>query len=238
MKLCLNSFWGKFGQEQNKTKIKFVKDYKGWLEYMAHNKYVISEVDMTINDVAVLFYKETSESFVPDNFTVNVILAAFTTAYGRLKLLDVMLELGERVIYHDTDSIIYRVKDNEPEPPLGNNLGDLTNEISEADGGYITEIICPGPKNYAYKTASGKTKCVVKGFTLNHSSSKTLNFEVIRDMLLYNTHEIVEVEQFNISRSNKQLRSEIIKKKYGIKYDKRIISDDGSWKTYPYGYKN
>lgn len=237
MKLCLNSFWGKFGQEENKTKIKFVKDYKGWLELMAHDKYTIKEVDFTIQDIAVIFYKEKQNQYVTENFTLNVVLAAITTAYGRLKLLDVMIPLDKRVLYHDTDSIIYKVKNGESEPPLGNNLGDLTNEISEEDGGYITEIVCPGPKNYAYKTATGKTKCIVKGFTLNHQSSKSLNFDIIRKMILKNSKEKVDVEQFTITRKKNELRSEIIKKKYDTKYDKRIISEDGSWVTYPYGYK-
>ena len=85
-------------------------------------------------------------------------------------------------------------------------------------------------------TASGKTKCVVKGFTLNYQSSISLNFDVIKDMVLNKKKDFVSVEQFAIKRTNKELRSEIIKKKYGIKYDKRIISNDGSWKTFPYGY--
>lgn len=236
MKLCLNSFWGKFGQEQNKQKVKFVTNYKDWLELMAHNKYIINDIDFSIDGVAVVFYKQTDDQFITDNFSVNVVLAAFCTAYGRLELYNVMKKLGERVIYHDTDSIIYIEQEGQYNPKLGNNLGDLTNEISINDGGYISEIVCPGPKNYAYKTASGKTKCVVKGFTLNYQSSISLNFDVIKDMVLNKKKDFVSVEQFAIKRTNKELRSEIIKKKYGIKYDKRIISNDGSWKTFPYGY--
>ena len=81
-------------------------------------------------------------------------------------------------------SSFYIEKEGQYNPKLGNNLGDLTNEISINDGGYISEIVCPGPKNYAYMTASGKTKCVVKGFTLNYQSSISLNFDVIKDMVL------------------------------------------------------
>jgi len=50
---------------------------------------------------------------------------------------------------------------------LGDHLGDLTNEISKNDGSHIIEIVCGGPKNYAYITDAGVSKCVVKGFSLS-----------------------------------------------------------------------
>lgn len=37
----------------------------------------------------------------------NVVIAAFTTAQARMKLYDVLDPLGERVLYYDTDSILY-----------------------------------------------------------------------------------------------------------------------------------
>jgi hypothetical protein len=49
----------------------------------------------------------------------------------------------------------------------GEYLGDLTDEIDPKDGNYIVEFVSAGPKNYAYKTDKGVTKCTIKGFTLN-----------------------------------------------------------------------
>jgi len=51
------------------------------------------------------------------------------------------------------------------------------------------EVVCTGPKNYAYKTynsATGesKTVCKVRGITLNYSASQFVNFEKIKDMIL------------------------------------------------------
>jgi len=53
----------------------------------------------------------------------------------------------------------------------------------------IVEVICAGPKNYAYKTynsATGesKTVCKVRGITLNYSASQLVNFEKIKDIIL------------------------------------------------------
>ena len=41
-----------------------------------------------------------------------------------------MNKLGNRVMYHDMDSIIYTYKSQELIPPIGEYLGDLTDELS------------------------------------------------------------------------------------------------------------
>jgi len=51
------------------------------------------------------------------------------------------------------------------------------------------EVVCAGPKNYAYKTynsATGESKTVskVRGITLNYSVSQLVNFAKIKDMIL------------------------------------------------------
>ena len=55
---------------------------------------------------------------------------------------------------------------NEWMPPLGDYLGELTNELDDDD--HITTFVSGGPKNYAYQTKNGKSVCKVRGFTLNH----------------------------------------------------------------------
>ena len=56
-------------------------------------------------------------------------------------------------------------------------------------GEIIVEVVCVGPKNYAYKTynsstGESKTVCKVRGITLNYSASQLVNFEKIKDMIL------------------------------------------------------
>jgi len=53
----------------------------------------------------------------------------------------------------------------------------------------ISEVVCAGPKNYAYTTLNiltGESKrvCKVRGVTLNFSASKLVNFEKMKDMAL------------------------------------------------------
>ena len=113
-------------------------------------------------------------SFVEPNAKTNVVIAAFTTAYARLKLYNVLDLLQECVLYYDTDSVIFILRPGESEPSTGNYLGDLTNELKQGD--YITTFISGGPKNYCYKTASNKIETKVRGITLNCTALKNMNF--------------------------------------------------------------
>lgn len=77
------------------------------------------------------------ESFVPQDTSTNIFLAAFTTCYARLTLYSELERLGMAVIYFDTDSIIYQT-DGQNDPPTGNFLGDFTDEL---DGRIITSFV-------------------------------------------------------------------------------------------------
>ncbi|GLV46489.1 hypothetical protein CBL_20818 [Carabus blaptoides fortunei] len=62
------------------------------------------------------------------------------------------LPLGDRILYYDTDSIIFLHKPGEIEQPVSSFLCYLTDELTcYGPGSFITEFICGGPKNYAYK---------------------------------------------------------------------------------------
>jgi hypothetical protein len=72
----------------------------------------------------------------------NIFVAAFTTCWARLKLYGVLDSLRERVLYFDTDSVIYVSRPDEYDPPLGDYLGDLTDELKQ--GEHIVEYVSGG----------------------------------------------------------------------------------------------
>ena len=80
-------------------------------------------------------------------------IASFTTCFARLKLYELLDTLQRSVLYYDTDSVIYTTGPGEQSLPVGDYLGDLTDEL---DGGYITEFVSSGSKNYAYRTSTGE----------------------------------------------------------------------------------
>ncbi|XP_052128309.1 uncharacterized protein LOC127750506, partial [Frankliniella occidentalis] len=97
---------------------------------------------------------EDSEESLP---TSSLVHAAFTTCLGRMQLYKYLDLVGKRALYHDTDSVCYISRPGELDLPLGTHLGDLTDQVEEelGPGSFITEIVCGGPKNYAFKAAKG-----------------------------------------------------------------------------------
>ncbi|GBN71252.1 hypothetical protein AVEN_229701-1 [Araneus ventricosus] len=91
-----------------------------------------------------------------------------------------MDKLGDAVLDHDTDSIIYA--SNDKNDPHGNFLGSSpTNWMVKL---FLTSpLFTGGPKNYAYRTSKGKTCCKVRGFALNFKNSQTLNFDSIKHLV-------------------------------------------------------
>ncbi|GBN72880.1 hypothetical protein AVEN_272305-1 [Araneus ventricosus] len=145
-----------------------------------------------------------------------------------------MEKLGDAVLHHDKDSIIY-ASNGKNDPPLGNFLGEFTDDLY---GETIITFISAGPKNYAYRTSRGKTCCKVRGFTLNFRNSQKLNFDCIKHLVtsmdfeekipLQDPHKIVRD-----GKKRKVLRKEETKY-YKLVYDKRVIQPD--FTTLPYGY--
>lgn len=176
--------------------------------------------------------------FVDLQGRINVVIAAFTTCHARLKLYSVLERLGERVLYFDTDSIVYVEREGEWSPPLGDYLGELTDELN---GHHITTFVSGGPKNYAYQTEDGKTVCKVRGITLNCRSSQVVNFDTVKEMVknfdpLIHNEPISVFEPNRIFRdsTNKTLLCKPMRKDYRVVYNKRVICED--FNTLPYGY--
>ena len=109
------------------------------------------------------------------------------------------------------------------------------------------EVVCAGPKNYAYKTynsATGesKTVCKVRGITLNYSASQLVNFEKIKEMILSK-----EDDETVIVRTEKKIKSKKIDggvhliseredKTYRVSFLKRRRLNDNT--SLPFGYIN
>ena len=138
-KLMLNSFWskytkrknkgrflylinvsvlilGKFAQRPNMTKVKIVSDPAEYFDLLSSDQIKVTDANF-INDELIEVHFENVDEFVEADGKTNVVIAAFTTAHARLKLYSVLEQLDRRVLYFDTDSVIYVSKDGEWEPP-------------------------------------------------------------------------------------------------------------------------
>ena len=229
-------FIGKFAQRSNLTKTEMVYEPSRFFELLYTAEFEVCDARMVNENMIEVQYRNTEE-FAEQNNKVNVVIAAFTTAYARLKLYDLLDLLQERVLYYDTDSVIYVHQPGKPDPPLGNYLGDLTDELN---GDYITSFVSGGPKNYAYRTKKGKTDTKIRGITLDYATTGKINHDVVRALVHLHTNCDTEGKvtidmPFKITRDKKE--KNIVTKKmkdYRIVYNKRVITEN--YATLPYGY--
>lgn len=178
-KLCLNSFWGKFGQRINMPKNVLVTDVSEFYAILTNPARKVIDWHI-MNENCALVTWECRADFLPEHTTTNIFIAAFTTAHARLKLYDVLDKLKRRVLYFDTDSIVYLSEPGLYDPELGDYLGDLTDELK---GENIVEFVSCGPKNYAYLLSDGSACCKVKGFRLDYTTMSKINFNTMCDQL-------------------------------------------------------
>ena len=241
-KMMLNSMWGKFGQRENKTQVKEFTDPQTMHAFLDSDQNDIRYVSpLTEERVEVHFKKEHDDRGVSPN--LNIFVAAFTTCWARLKLYEALEALGERVLYFDTDSVIFTQRPHEPSLPLGDHLGQFTSELDAGD--HIVEFCSGGPKNYGYRTYQGKSVCKVRGFSLNSEGSTQLNYEVLRQNTLDELQRPLReprwtriVKSHHIVRDAKeyQLYTHPQYKDYRLVYNKRVL-DPVTARTYPYGYE-
>ncbi|XP_051172370.1 uncharacterized protein LOC127288773 [Leptopilina boulardi] len=152
-KLCLNSFWGKFGQRDNLPQTTIVETRDELLRLLHNPEVEINDIVPVNDDIVYVCWVKRSEAITPAPNT-TVVIAAYTTTQARLKLYNYLHKLDRRVLYYDTDSCIYVNSGNPTEyiPPVGSLLGDLTDEVEKdyGAGSYINAFISGGPKFYAY----------------------------------------------------------------------------------------
>jgi hypothetical protein len=254
-KLCLNSLWGKFGQSMDKPQTTYINNERELFKLLGDVN--ISEIDLNIinNEVIQANYSMKKET-MQDPLNTNIMIALTTTAHARLELYNLLDFLGDRVLYYDTDSVIYKHSDDPTQnPKLGDNLGDLTDEL---DGKFITTHVSGGPKNYGNIQSDNSSNMKLKGFSLHHENSNCLNitntYTVIatalgikNDSAMEKLENILNDEQKTIhkrvkrNRGNKitvwnerqitrskkdvSMKSKYLEKQYGFTYTKRCIAE-------------
>lgn len=167
---------------------------------------------------------------------INLPLAAFITSHARTRLWKQLHLLGDRVIYHDTDSVIYTHNPNMYNIPEGHYLGEW---MCETGGVPITKFASTGPKCYAYVTADGKEHCKIKGITMSEQNGKLINFNSMKDLILKKQESITTENQlFKWERGKGKKPGAIytgtMTKDFKVTYTKGVVDPDTK-KVYPIG---
>ena len=167
-KLALNSLYGKFGQCSNMSKMAYITHYEKLYDFLTNQTKVINDFHVLDTGMVVMEYVQ-SEEFQEPNCKTNVIITSMCNTYAHLKLWRIMNQLGSRVMYHDTNSVIYSSYLGQWKPPTGKYLSDLADELvchqigcfGCSTGHWIVEFVSCGAKNYAYKLNMGQVVCKV-----------------------------------------------------------------------------
>ena len=178
-KLLLNSLRGEMAQWPNQLTTTLVSAPEEFLNFLFSSKYDISQFHFINNDVAVIQWRYNSKC-IP-SLQANIFLASFTTSYARCELYKQLDLLQERVLYYDTDSIVYLSGRDDYHPPTGNYLGQLTSELAHGD--YIREWTAAGPKSYGCITQQGHVCLKAKGITQNYEIVKKVNFDTLTELV-------------------------------------------------------
>lgn len=239
-KICLNSFWGKFGQRLNMKQSSFFYDSEvdKFFQLLSDPRKDVRDFHIVSENIIQTEHLD-SPTFERIDFKTNVFIACFTTCWARIRLYDLLIKTEQNALYVDTDSIIFvdRNKKITNTLPIGYYLSQLTNEISSTDG-HITHFVSGGPKNYAYKISSGKEMCKVRGFSLKSKINEDIiNFSSIRTVVVekkIDSLKITNARKISRIAGKRKLYNRPQTKEYKMVYTKRRLLDD--FRTLPYGY--
>ena len=233
-KNILNSLWGKFAQNENNTKVEFLSEYDALLNLANDKNIELTSVDFVNEDVTRVTYKKKEEINVSLK-TGNVIVASFVTAYARLELFNLIDKLQKKVLYFDTDSVIYLCCEGEIPIKTGSYLGELTNELNIDE--WITHFCSTGPKSYSYITNLNNEIIHIKGFSLNNKDVKEkLNFISLQSCL-ENKNQLIEIcykDKITRNKLNYVFKQDETKI-FSFTFNKRVVKTD--FYSYPYGFQ-
>lgn len=245
-KLCLNSFWGKFGQRENLPKTEVVSTHSRLVELLSDPDIEVTGI-LPVNDTAMYVNYVSTHEAITQSAHTNVAIAAYVTTQARLHLYSYLERLDRRVLYCDTDSCVYVTNARALDLPTGQLLGELTNEL-EGYGkeSFISSFVSGGPKCYAYivqkrdanDESLGEAEiCKVKGITLNFDNASHVNYRSLRELVTNGDDDCIILKNDVIRRTRFHeivTRSET--KTCRVVFEKR--KRDGEHGSLPHGYVN
>jgi hypothetical protein len=199
-KLIINSFYGKFGQDNEKysTTVQ-CRNLEQLTKTLNNRDYDLDTFDIFYDDPdhIIANVKQKKGRASVSNYQ-NCFIASLITSFARCKLYDLIHFLDgdchdpneSNVMYFDTDSVIFKsnetkIKEVVEEFEEGSLLGQLTFEFPR--NLKCVEMVALAPKTYSLKLINREDPSKIsyytkaKGFTQNAENSKAINFETMKD---------------------------------------------------------
>lgn len=230
IKLLLNSSYGRFGIQKDKEGLDL--DY-GQMDVTPH-----FEIPTDQGPVGFVKSKTRLKTYS------HVGIAAYITAFARLKMFKLMKECQDELYYTDTDSIFTTKK-----LPNSTALGELKLEYKVNEACFLLPKTYVAGKKVAMK---GFDKRKIKNFTFDDFAAslegemrlKTHNYELDKDGEIVlkedGTPKIgVKMSRFKTALKHKTFlhKAEESTREISSTYDKReIFRENGKWESKPYNF--
>jgi hypothetical protein len=218
------------------SKTEYVKT-EAWFKLLDKNQQKKIEIEEVVIDDYETLYVKYKENLQLSNDVLkktNIALGASVTANARTRLHKQLSLLDDRVIYYDTDSVVYEKKHGEYNIEEGRFLGEWEDELK---GGLIKKFVSTGAKSYAYECDNGKSDVKSKGITLNYGNTQEngINMNNLVKLVKGEFRDIVTKNNLRFNLNDKEgICSGNIDKKIIMTANKRIQSEN--FVTLPFGY--
>lgn len=195
-KMLQNSLYGKFGQKTLVEQLRVITDQAQLWELLQDEKKQIMDLEQ-VPDVPVMYAKyldHAPRDYIRPRIFANPMIAAWTTALGRITLIKRVYEVGpENVLYMDTDSVMYTQPLNTPTYPRGNCLGEWECELP--DGERISHFVSTGPKCYSVHTSNDNVFTHLKGWRECVGVNELFEFRSLLNQVFDDSDEPVKYTQ-------------------------------------------
>lgn len=236
-KRILASLWGKMSQSEHHSQVRYISE-PGELYAMLLSNGVVTEDILLVNDETVQVTYKFADGFEKQNRNISPIVASFVTAHARNYLFRFLDRLGERCLYCDTDSLIFKISDESDfQIETGPFLGQFKNELDSDD--YIVKFVSTGPKSYSFLTHKNKRVTKVKGICLTNKNESVINLEAMERLVRECPTDKITTETLHCIKREKRTRrvfNKTERKEFRFCFDKRQLADNHI--SYPFGYKH
>lgn len=182
-KLYLNALWGKFAQKSSKCQHTTVYGTQQFLEVWNDKK--IEQSSCMFREISPGVYKVSynlKQEFIAPVRHGNLFIAAKVTETARCVLHKQMLRIGpERIIYCDTDSIIFLW--DRVQQLVGVGLGKWTNEYPNQK---IIQVYALAPKLYSLTIANNESEYEsfrAKGVQMTLANQEKMSFDRVKPLI-------------------------------------------------------
>ena len=242
-KLAQNSFFGKFGQRSDHSRLVFCSDQEE-VENLVKEQSSINDVYTITDNCCAISYKPNCVGLNP-TFKTSVYVAAQITAFARETIHKHVLHLSTitdvKLFQVDCDSIIFSMPNNKNCPlPVSHAVGDFKDEIN----GTILNYFSLGPKNYiiSYKTNTNEIKILnkISGLSLSSSLVSPELYETFLAKLRCDINAVLIVPNRKRKFDLRNLDVCMINQNYSIsnqiKLRRLLNKNSDNFSTSPYGF--